>query len=221
MSAPEIRELARTELTLAAELLSRGMRDNPVHISALGADAEHRCAALASMFEPLLRQYLGKGFVLGAFDGGALTGVCAMVRPGRCRGSAVEKLRLFRGLIRGAGLTGSLRVIEWVNAWESQDPAVPHWHLGPVAVDTHLQGRGIGTAMLTEFCRRVDLEGIAAYLETDKSENVSFYLKFGFETTGGATILGVPNWFMLRAIRAEGTLDGERRAADEKDTLAA
>ena len=36
------------------------------------------------------------------------------------------------------------------------------------------------------------------YLETDKSENVRFYQKFGFTVVAQAEILGVANWFMSR-----------------------
>ncbi len=42
----------------------------------------------------------------------------------------------------------------------------------------------------------------AAYLETDRPENVSFYERFGFEVTGEQRVIGVANWFMLR--RPEG-----------------
>ncbi|MGW4247775.1 GNAT family N-acetyltransferase, partial [Nocardia sp. NPDC004722] len=86
----------------------------------------------------------------------------------------------------------------WINAWGRRDPAEPHWHLGPVAVDDGLQGQGIGSRMLTDFCARVDDRRAAAYLETDKPENVKFYERFGFTVLDEAEVLGVPNWFMHR-----------------------
>jgi hypothetical protein len=45
--------------------------------------------------------------------------------------------------------------------------------------------------------------GMLLYLETDKSENVPFYQKFGFTVVAEADVLGVPNWFMSRAARIE------------------
>jgi ribosomal protein S18 acetylase RimI-like enzyme len=32
----------------------------------------------------------------------------------------------------------------------------PHVHLGPLAVDAHLQGQGIGSLIMREHCRRLD-----------------------------------------------------------------
>ncbi len=44
----------------------------------------------------------------------------------------------------------------------------------------------------------MDAAQVAAYLETDKPENVRFDERFGFRVVGHADVLGVPNWFMLR-----------------------
>jgi len=52
--------------------------------------------------------------------------------------------------------------------------------------------------MLAEFCARMDECGALSYLETDKSENVRFYQKFGFRVIEEAPVLGIPNWFMSR-----------------------
>jgi predicted N-acetyltransferase YhbS len=89
-----------------------------------------------------------------------------------------------------------------MRAWDAQHPVAPHSHLGPLAVDAHLQGQGLGSVLLREYCRRVDEAGQAAYLETDRAENVRFYAREGFEVIAEARVLGVPNWFMWRAARA-------------------
>jgi len=54
------------------------------------------------------------------------------------------------------------------------------------------QGEGIGGAMLSTFCERMDQEHALSYLETDKLENVSFYEKFGFGVIEEAHVLGHP-----------------------------
>ncbi len=61
------------------------------------------------------------------------------------------------------------------------------------------QGQGLGRQLLTYFCEHVDRLGMAAYLETDKPENVRLYQRFNFEVTSEALVLGVPNWFMWRS----------------------
>jgi hypothetical protein len=55
------------------------------------------------------------------------------------------------------------------------------------------------------FRAQMDAVGEAAYLETDKPENVRFYERFGFEVVGEEEVLGVPNWFMIRPARGKGT----------------
>jgi GNAT superfamily N-acetyltransferase len=202
MQPVAVRELGAGHLAEAANVLGRGMRDNPLHVRAFGGDDDaRREAVLARFFLPLLRQYLAKGAVLGAFDADRLVGVCGMVQPGRCQPTVAEKLRLLPSVVRAA--PGSMLAIHrWTGEWARRDPARAHWHLGPVAVDREIQGRGIGSAMLTEFCRRVDALSAMAYLETDKPENVTFYERHAFEIMRQGPVLGMPNWFMIRRGKA-------------------
>ncbi len=199
----ETRAVARSEMNGAAAVLARGMGDNPLHVRAFGEDPHRRGAALARMFEALLHQYMSKGVILGAFDSGTLVGVCGMVQPGRCQATTLEKLRLLPALLAGGGLRPTVRVVRWVSRWSRYDPKAAHWHLGPVAVDRHLQGKGVGSALLRQFCTRMDAEQSMAYLETDRAENVTFYKRFGFEVTAQDEILGVTNWFMSRGAQSE------------------
>ncbi len=196
VAAVTVRELSAAETDRAAGVLARGMRDNPLHVQAFGPDPEVREQTLTRMFRGVLPHYGPKGMVLGAFDGETLVGVCGMVRPGRCQPGPGERLRLLPGLVAGSGAGGTARLLSWTGAWSRFDPPEPHWHLGPVGVERHLQGRGIGSALLRAFLERI--AGSAAYLETDKRENVRFYERFGFTVAIEAPVLGVPNWFMIR-----------------------
>ncbi|HEX4069719.1 MAG TPA: GNAT family N-acetyltransferase, partial [Planctomycetaceae bacterium] len=74
---------------------------------------------------------------------------------------------------------------------------------GLVTVDSHLQGRGIGTQLMTEHCAQMDGRGTTSYLETDKAINVRFYQKFGFQIVTQEQVLGTTNWFMKRPARDE------------------
>jgi hypothetical protein len=49
------------------------------------------------------------------------------------------------------------------------------------------------------YCEGLDRTGQAGYLETHRPENVSFYRRFGFETTGEVSVLAVRNDLMWRA----------------------
>jgi ribosomal protein S18 acetylase RimI-like enzyme len=194
----ELRELALHEIPSAAGVLSRGMRDNPIHIQVFGEDARQRERALRLMFVPVLRQQMRKGVVLGAFISGELAGVTGMVPPKHCQPTVAEKVTVLPALIRGGGLRSFWRILEWVGDWSRHDAAISHWHLGPIAVDRALQGMRIGSALLGEICRRIDGHRSAGYLETDKPGNVIFYKRFGFYVVDEHPVLGIMNWFMVR-----------------------
>ena len=121
---------------------------------------------------------------------------------GTCQATAAQGLRLLPSLL-ALGPQSAARAGRWLSSWAKRDPDEPHVHLGPLAVDAHLQGPGIGSLIMQEHCRRLDGASEVGYLETDKAENVRFYERFGFEVTGEAPVIGVPNWFMRRAPRPD------------------
>jgi GNAT superfamily N-acetyltransferase len=196
-----IRELREHDLSSAVGIVARGMRDNPLHIAALGEDAELRGQRLIRLFTVALPLVFSKGHVLGAFDDGTLVGIAGMVAPGQCQPSFMEKLAFMPRLVPAVGGGAFTRVGRWMGAWAQHDLRQPHWHLGPVAVDAHLQGTGIGSRLMKEYCARLDRTHVAGYLETDKESNVRFYERFGFQTIGSTPVLNTPNWFMKRTAR--------------------
>jgi len=194
-----IRELRRDELAGAARLVGRGMCDNPANVRIFGIpETERRVRALERFFVPVLSGVYGRGLILGAFHEDSLQGVCAMARPGFCQPAPLEKLKVLPSAALFNPVGTVPRMLAQVREWSQRDPPEPHWHLGPVAVEPDMQQRGVGTAMLAAFCKLMDSFCAFSYLETDKSENVRFYQKFGFKVMAEAEVLGVPNWFMCR-----------------------
>lgn len=182
----------------AARLLAASMRDNPLHQRVFaGADARLE-PLLAEAFVRLLRRQRRVGHVFGACDGSDLVGVVAMVPPGRCRPDPREACGLLAVLARGGALHHLPRIARWLHVWARHDPAAPHWHLGPAAVERARQAQGIGTALMAAVCGQLDREQGVGYLETDKPENVRLYRRGGFEVVAEQRVLGVPNWFMAR-----------------------
>jgi ribosomal protein S18 acetylase RimI-like enzyme len=199
MSLPiEIRTLAAHEDLDAASLLARGMRDNPNHLQVFGQDPRARERALKLMFTTAMRKQLSQGIVMGAYCSDELVGVIGMMPPGRCLSAFAGKMSALLALVLGIRLSGALRLQEWIDDWVRNDAEVPHWHLGPMAVEPRLQGRGIGSALLRDCCARIDGERLAGYLENDKAENLPFFERFGFEVDDEHVVLGTRNWFMLR-----------------------
>src|SRR5215472_7745276 len=195
------RQLQRPELGEAARLLGRGMRDNPANIRAFGIrDTERRSWALARFFRPVLHGLYQRGLIWGAFRDGILVGVCGMARPGLCQPSALEKLRVVPSVVFGNPVGTPLRVLRWVGEWARRDPHRAALAPGPSSRRL-APPRPRKTARVRHSCvhKSRPTWHRQSYLETDKSENVRFYEKFGFTVIAEAEILGIPNWFMMRA----------------------
>lgn len=197
-----IRDLDARETDHAADVLAQGMRDNPLHIQALGERPDTRERALAGVFRSFLHmEATKKGRVLGAFRQDALVGVWGMMKPGCCQLAPGEKLSLLPKLVCHCGLKGTGRLLAQFGNWSKHDPHEPHWHLGPVGILRELQGQGIGSLLMKEFCSIVDADRLPSWLETDKEVNVTFYRKHGFEVVAEDEVNGARNWFMKRAAR--------------------
>ncbi|MGH9049617.1 MAG: GNAT family N-acetyltransferase [Acidimicrobiia bacterium] len=194
----DVAPLKPEERDTAVGVLARGMRDNPLHVAAFGDDPERRVAQLAGMFQMVLTT---QPDALRADEAGTIVGTCGLGSGEPCAfaGFAETPRDQFPPMSDDPAAVD--RLYEWLTTWAARDPEERHLHLGPIAADAGRQGQGIGTAMMKAFCARADRDGELAYLETDKSENVGFYEKFGFETVGEAPVIGVTNWFMRRAPR--------------------
>src|SRR4051812_55346 len=187
-------------LDAAAGVLARGMRDNPIHVAAFGPDPQRRARILVRMFSDLFRVLPGYHAMCARTDG-EIVAVAGRAEGGACMPGALQKLRLAPGLL-SLGPRTAVRSSRWMSAWSARDPEDPHSHFGPFAVDPHLQGQGIGTVLLRDYCAGVDAGGEVAYLETDRAENVRLYERQGFAVVDQADVLGLPNWFMRRPARA-------------------
>ena len=206
----EVRDLRPDESAAAVALLARGMADNPLNVAAYGDRSEQ---GLKRMFAARFRVF-GSARDLVAVENGVLVGVAGSLPAGTCQATALQRVRFLPAII-AIGPSTAKRVVRWLAAWAEQDPITPHSHLGPVAVEPELRGLGVGSALMREYCRRLDETGEASYLETDKAENVPFYERHGYAVIAEADVLGVRNWFMLRepadhAVRS--AVVGETRA---------
>jgi GNAT superfamily N-acetyltransferase len=192
----EVRDLRPDEIPEAVGVLARGMRDNPLHVAAYGTDPARRLRCHTRLMTGLFRVFGAQQPICAVADG-VLVGVTGVAPAGKCQPTFGQRLRLLPDLA-GLGLRTFVRVSSWLDSWAKHDPKEPHVHLGPLSVDAHLQGHGIGSLLMQEHCRRLDAHGHVGYLETDKPENVRFYERSGYEVIEEAKVIGVPNWFMRR-----------------------
>lgn len=192
----EIRVLRRDRVAEAADVLADGMRDNPLHVAAYGTDPRRRLRYHYQLVLALLDTATTLQLIC-ALRAGVIVGVAGIAPPGTCQPSLRQRLSMLPR-VAALGPPTAGRVLSWTGTWSSLDPPEPHVHLGPVAVDSRLQGQGIGSKLLQEHVRRLDDAQQIGYLETDKHANVAFYQQFGYRVTATATVIGVPNWFMTR-----------------------
>ena len=193
----EIGAVGEAEIEEVLDVVSRGMRDNPQHVAAFGEDPETRRRRFRALMAAAFSASDFSHALVARREDGVIVGVCGMLPPGDCRPDLRQILRLLPALL-SIGPRAAGRLVRWMGAWQRHDPKKRHWHLGPLAVDAHLQGEGVGSRMMRVFCARMDAAGEDAYLGTDKPINVRFYERFGFEVVGEEDVLGVPNWFMVR-----------------------
>jgi ribosomal protein S18 acetylase RimI-like enzyme len=197
----EVGALDPSSVEEALGVLVRGMRDNPTHVAAFGQDPERRQRSLRYFFGAAFTVIgLHEHMIVARSEDERVVGVLGMMPPGACLPGSVQKLRMLPALLRN-GPSSAGRVMRWIGAWSERDPAEGHWHLGPLVVDAHLQGKGVGGRLMQVFCAQVDAARDTAYLETDKEINVRFYERFGFGVIGEAKVLGMSTYFMQRTGR--------------------
>ena len=168
-----------------------------MHVAAYGDDPDRRERSHARLMSGLFRYFPAQQPICAVRDG-ELLGVTGVAPVGTCQASPLQRLQLLPTLL-GLGPGRAARVGRWISHWARRDLDEPHVHLGPVAVDAHLQRQGIGSLMMQEHCQRLDDAREVGYLETDKAENVAFYERFGFEVIAQEPVIGVPTWYMRRA----------------------
>jgi ribosomal protein S18 acetylase RimI-like enzyme len=193
-----ISALDESDVSEALDVVARGMRDNPLHLAAYGEDPERRLRKIHRFVSAAfaVKDFSSHTLVARRADG-AVVGACGMLPPGDCLPTLGEKLRMMPRLLSN-GPRAVVRMMRWLGFWDKHHPKERHWHLGPLAVDAHLQGMGIGSKLMRGFCEKMDAAGEVAYLETDKEINVRFYERFGFKVISEEEVLSTPNWFMLR-----------------------
>ena len=193
MKQISIEPMQAGELRDAAVVAGRAMAPTPFPIAISGGRQDTK--RMADVFKMFLGHFPGQ--VIVAKEEGHVVGVMRMVEWPRCQTTPFQGLRLMPAMIT-AGLPTLLRGLKGRAIWSKHDPKEPHWHLDPLAVVPDRQGQGIGSQLLKHFCNQVDKRGGAAYLETDRPENVRLYERFGWGVREEATVLDMHCWFMWR-----------------------
>jgi len=183
------------EGTVATNVAVRALMPTPMPSAAMGVLDEGRMRKVERAFRSVLTRQPGE--VTVARSGDRVVGVMRVVESPRCQPPAgvrlVKPLVMYMMMGRGAG-----RFLHFRGKWRRRDPRERHLHLDPLAVEPGMQGRGVGSRLLTSLCETADARGLPAYLETDQEANVRLYSRFGFRVMDTTEIFGVTNYFMWR-----------------------
>lgn len=74
------------------------------------------------------------------------------------------------------------RIVEQMDSYRAS--CEPCWYLSVVGVDAKYQGQGFGSVLMKHVTSQLDERGITGYLESSNPQNISLYLRHGFEIMG-------------------------------------
>jgi ribosomal protein S18 acetylase RimI-like enzyme len=175
-----------------ARLLGRAFADDPMFLWPLGSQAS--VERITGFFRAFDERLSPLGWLWEAGDG---AGVAGWVPPG----SDAEMMEIDRELrpeIAAHTDDGGKRyeaMWEWI---AGHFPDEPFWYLDHIAVEAEQRGAGLGTALIQHGLAFADRDGVPAFLETGRPENVGYYERRGFRTTSDGNVPGGgPHlWFM-------------------------
>jgi GNAT superfamily N-acetyltransferase len=179
-----------------SQVLSRGFADDPIWRWMAPEDRRwpHRMA-------PVFRHLIGPSLRhRTVWTTTAHEGAAVWSPPGSWSFPTSAAARSSVAMLRGFGVAGLRRTLRLVARMEAVHPRERHWYLEFLATDAHLRGRGIGSSIIQPGLDRADEEGLGAYLESSKLENVPFYRRHGFEVVDELVAVpgAPPMWCMWR-----------------------
>jgi len=200
---PEIVRLQRDQRVRAVESLTRAFHTDPMWTCEL-PDDDTRADAFRPMWDALIGFSSVYGSVHTTPNG---EGASCWISP------AHTKMTVWKMIRTGFGLPRSMmrmpkdardRFFGMMRFMDGHHKALmtgPHWYLWALGVAPHVQGRGIGGALLRPILERAEAENVPCYLETQTDENVVFYRKRGFDVVleEHEPVGDLPIWFMVRA----------------------
>jgi ribosomal protein S18 acetylase RimI-like enzyme len=168
------------DLESVTQTISLAFQDDPTWSWAF-PDATHRQEQYAIFWRFMISGAMRYPWVLMA-DGCAAAAV--WIPPGGTEIAEEDEERvepLLEDLL-GARAGEVLELLERFDAAHPSDE--PHYYLSLLGTHPAHAGRGLGMALLAESLRRIDDEGMPAYLESSNPANNHRYERYGFAKIG-------------------------------------
>lgn len=193
----QVRKATNADLRPLTSALARAFDDDPL-VNWMAAQDERRARRVRYAMDLSLRKLsmpYGEVYTTDQTHGGAL-----WAPPGRWKMGILQQLLLLPQMLKITSLRRMNTVMSGINALERRHPAVPHYYLFVLGVDTQFQGQSIGSQLMRPVLERCDRDHVPAYLESSKEKNVPLYERNGFKVTEEFTVPngGPPMWLMWR-----------------------
>lgn len=196
----EIRPLDPANQQAAIRTVAQAFYDDPMTAVQV-PDPEKQLRLINDLYAPPVKICLKYG-VVDSIDGASA--LAMWLPPGKTDLSFIQMLQVgVFAMPFKIGLGPFMRLVNMLDASEKLHKAAvpgPHWYLMTLAVQPEMQGQGFGSKLLKHGLKRVDADGVPAYLETSNERNLPLYEKFGFKVfqEGELTVGGPPFWAMRR-----------------------
>lgn len=199
----ELREVVRSELSLAASLLARNYVADPSIVAFMGnVSGDRRERLLNAYFRVLVTLAMKQGSVTGAYISGELAGVGLYYPPGRYPPSflaaGVEMFKYLLVLVPTLGVRKLLDMLRVVDQLAEGHPPEPHFYGEIGCVDERFRKHGVGRALSENLFRQADRNRMPIYAETSNPVNVDIWQRVGWTILGDRVIEGTRYWSMWR-----------------------
>jgi GNAT superfamily N-acetyltransferase len=158
-------------------------------------DANRRRHLVQPMFELYVAPYVRNGEAYLTADG---VGAAVWLPPGGQLFAGDEEEWFGEALAELAGPDID-RFVQLAEIFDGHHPTEPLYYCQFLATLPAMQGRGIGSALLSDVLARADQEAMPAYHEATTPRNRALYERHGYVTQGEFTLPdGPPLWRMWR-----------------------
>ncbi len=183
----------------AAEVLGRAFKDDPLSVAVLrGQPPAERVKHMAALFTAELSVCVRRGGPLAVTEHDKTLAAAIIYPPGTYPVPLHEQVKVVLKTIGGAGLYGLGRATGAFGDLAKHHPKDNHYYLQFIGVEPALQGKGMGSSILSRLVQRADYDRVGCYLKNPNSRNVPLYQRFGFQIVREEPVIGVPVWFMWR-----------------------
>jgi GNAT superfamily N-acetyltransferase len=197
--------MQRTERSAVVGALARAFYDDPL-FNFFVPDLVNQSRGLLTFMRAAVADAVPFGEIWVAHTSDKVAGAAVWLPPGTYpRGTRRDLMTNLRGtptFVRsGKRVSGAVRLL---GALDKAHHAIagPHYYLAVLGTDPLYQRTGAGAAVLRPVLARCDEEGVVAYLETQKEENIAYYARHAFELIDKIEVAGAPPvWTLSRQPR--------------------